>query len=197
LNTVERYEEALPLLTAATSPAENGTAASAIFKCASRGWVDRALSAYHLKRHAEAVSCYTAATSIDPHYAVAYSMQGQLLMHVGRNAAAARTLGIAVSLNETDVDSRHELGKVQRRLQRWKEAAFSWAVVASLRPSVNALTERAMALLMLGRHDEAREGFLTARRFDPKVAPRLDEVLSTTQVCPEGKCSSVKEILGI
>ena len=197
LNTLERYDEALPLLTAATDPSENGTAASSIFKCVSRGWVDRALSAFHLKRHAEAVSAYTAATKIDPKYAVAYSMQGQLLMHVGRNVAAARSFGMAVRLNETDVDSWQELGKVQRRLQRWKDAAFSWSVVASLRPSASALIERAMAVMILGRHDEAREGFKQARRMNPSIGQRLDDVLATTQVCPATGCASVKALLGL
>jgi tetratricopeptide (TPR) repeat protein len=123
-----------------------------------------------LGRHEEAADAFARATAIAPDEPTLHDHLGTALSRLERNDEALEAFSRAVEISP-DVASYHYCrGLVLEALERHEEAFEEFLCAAELEPDSRHQGARALALLQLGRVEEALDAVRSALDLDPNAA---------------------------
>ncbi len=116
----------------------------------------------------EAVTYYSKAVEMDPHYSEYFNERASALLRLGRLADAERDLLTAIELSPPYPEVWTNLGQCYRKMGRADEAVAAYSRALDLEPGLPlARVGRAQAREALGRRTEALEDYSIALDQDP------------------------------
>ncbi len=137
-------------------------------------WLRKGMEQNAAGRYQEALDAFQQAVAIDPTNSFAWFNLGTSAALLGRYREAAGFLREAVKITPDLLPAWSNLGALYNHLQSPAEALAAFQEVVRLQPgNAEAHYQSALALLALGRMDEARAEYLTLRSIDPALAEKL------------------------
>lgn len=168
---IEHYQQAIACLTPSLEQRLPLATSQAIWLWNRLGSVHRSQS-----HHQEAIASYDQALSLNPNHGETLSHRAAVLALRGKRKIALRDCKTAVQIDPNSVVAHNNLGIVHLLNRQHEPALAAFNQALKLQPSFNkALYNRAIALCMLGRDQEAMDSIQQALaiptyRHEPWVA---------------------------
>ncbi len=99
------------------------------------GWNNKGISYDYLKKHEEAIECYSKALDIDPKYVEAWSNKGLSLFYLGRYEEAIECYNKALELNPQLAVVWNNMGNALINIERINEAQKAFEKAFEIDPS--------------------------------------------------------------
>ena len=137
-------------------------------------WIRRGMAGNAAGRYQEALDAFQQAVAIDPANSFALFNLGTTSALLGRYREAAGYLEQAVRIAPDLLPAWSNLGAMYNHLEQPTEALGAFRHVLRLQPgNADAHYQAALALLALGRREEACAEYEALRHLDPALAEKL------------------------
>lgn len=124
-----------------------------------------------LNEHEEALLKVNSSLELDPHFAMAYSLKGDILQNMERFEDSAAAYESATTYDPWSVKDFFNLGKVYQVLQQWARAAKAFVTAVELDPEhYEANLGAAVSFLELKEYDNALTYAQQAKVLQPEDA---------------------------
>jgi CRISPR-associated protein Csy1 len=137
---------------------------------AARELLERVRTLHRNGDAAQALAAFDTLPSLEGETAESWYLAGTLAHDLGLRGEAQRLLTRAIELAPRAPPAHAALGQLHLDEERFAEALASFQSAAALNPTPRAWNNVGVALMALGRRDEARAAFEQALRLDPRYA---------------------------